>query len=437
MISPKPLTLREYESAKIGDTWDPVNRVVPGYFVAAIERLQTEQRKSIFDISRHAIQAQQFVGTVGLDGLVVDIVPKIDGDDSSARAKLVTMLAIAGLMPKIDSGIAMLLPEGTTLLDCYMSVYVQRLAIEWRKGHILDYQRIEGNRTCLKGKLLFPAHVRRNLLHPERFYVRCDEFTENVEISRLLKAGIHVCRRQSVRSDTQRKALELLADFEGVQDTCFNCQDLDQITVDRKTQRFGPLVELARMFLTGQVPDRPGQGQTYSLVFDMNVVFERYIGQLLTTIVCPTKRSARLKLSNRHLLLQGKKPSFNLQPDVGIFEKKKLVCLLDTKWKILDMSKPHANVSERDVYQMYAYAKEYHCPSVILLYPQCEGLPQLVATYQHFPGDETSSRLNVFTVDIRKPPHGYGEDSVCCQLRKVLANAVSRVNNETLSDRWE
>ena len=39
--------------------------------------------------------------------------------------------------------------------------------------------------------------------------------------------------------------------------------------------------------------------------------------------------------------------------------------MIDTKWKRLDMSRPHENVSQSDVYQMYAYGKEYDLPKVI------------------------------------------------------------------------
>ena len=418
------LTLREYEPAQIGQSWDPSNRIVPAHFVASLERLQADQRRDIFTISRHSIKAQQFVGTVGLNGLAIDILPKTDQAEDATRANLIRMLSVAGLVPEIESGIAKLLPAAPTLLDSFMSLYVRRLAFEWRRGRIMDYQRKAANRACLKGKLLFPLHLKHNVLHPERFFTRVDEFTEDVPVSRMLKAALHVCRRQSVNHEIRREAVELLADFEGVADTCFSVDDLDRTHVDRKALRFEPLANLARMFLSGQVPDRPGQGHTYSLVFDMNVVFERYIGRLLKDVVCPPRWAAHLQVSDRHLLLRGTKACFLLQPDVGVYEKGNLVCLLDTKWKRLDPNRPHNGVGQDDIYQMYAYAKEYRCSQVILLYPHAEGLGRQVASYRHFPGSVGCSRLDISTVNIGRAPYGYEADSVRQQLREILTASL-------------
>ncbi len=44
---------------------------------------------------------------------------------------------------------------------------------------------------------------------------------------------------------------------------------------------------------------------------------------------------------------------------------------MDTKWKRL-IDDPYANygIAQSDMYQMYAYAKEYETPEIYLLYPR-------------------------------------------------------------------
>lgn len=83
-----------------------------------------------------------------------------------------------------------------------------------------------------------------------------------------------------------------------------------------------------------------------------------------------------------------------------------MLCLVDTKWKRLDPAKPHGNVSQSDVYQAYAYGKEYRSPRVILLYPRWGALPSVQARYAHprHTGDEPRE-VWIATVDVSQPLH--------------------------------
>jgi len=124
------LTLREYEPAAIGEVWDPDRKTVPSRLVSELERLQGISGKEIFALSRRTIKAQQYVGTVGLNGYTIDILPKVDQDDAATRANLMQMLQVAGLVPSVAAGVAGLDASGPTLIDAFMHLYVQRLALE-------------------------------------------------------------------------------------------------------------------------------------------------------------------------------------------------------------------------------------------------------------------------------------------------------------------
>jgi len=229
-----------------------------------------------------------------------------------------------------------------------------------------------------------------------------------------------VCRHHAVAESTRRSAVDLLAEFEGISDVAFTAGELDMIAFDRRTARFGPLITLAKLLLVGSVPDRPGQGATYGLVFDMNVVFERYIGIQLRRVLSSPARTVRLQVSGRCLLRRGQQRRFRLKPDVAVHEGGDLVCLLDTKWKQLNSHRPHDGVSQSDMYQMYAYGKEYDCTVVILLYPQTDKYSRHVATYQHNPGEPGSPRIEVCTVDVRRLTAAGAGVPVQTQLRELV-----------------
>ncbi len=194
----------------------------------------------------------------------------------------------------------------------------------------------------------------------------------------------------------------LLAEFDEVSNHIFSDADMDAIKPDRRIARFDSLLTLAKWFVRGQVPDRPGGAATYSLLFDMNVIFESYIGCLLRRACSPPYR-VRLQVTGRSLVLRDGKRKFLLRPDAAVRRGRQIAILIDTKWKLLDPAKLHEGVRQSDMYQAYAYAREFDCPCVILLYPRCGALGLRVADYRLQSCDDSSPRIEIKTVDITQP----------------------------------
>lgn len=398
------LRLREYESAAIGAEWDAAKKVVPPPVVSELDRLQAEHRAEYLLISRRKIKAQNFVGVIGVGQRSIEILPKTDEADDRARRRLIDMMSIAGLLPALESGIADLAVSVPCLLDVFMQAYIRQLTLEWRRGRISGYRKTDENRTWLKGKLLFHEQIHRNHLRPERFFTRSDQFIPDVSASQLLKAGLNICRRYGIADATRRGATTLLAEFEGVSDHSFTDAEMNAIEPDRQIARFGPLLTLAKRFVRGCVPDRPGGAATYSLLFDMNEVFERYIGRMLQ-VACPAPYRVQLQATGRSLVVRDGKQRFLLRPDAAIRHGKSFAILVDTKWKLLDAAKTHEGVRQSDMYQAYAYAREFDCPCVILLFPQFGGVGPRVAVYRLQPADDTGPRIEISTVDVTKTPN--------------------------------
>lgn len=410
------LALREYERAAIGDRWDPERRVVTSRTAAAMEALQANQRAEIVSIGRRAIQAQQWVGTVGLGEHALELLPKIDRSDAPAvRQRLMSMLEVGGLVPHLESGEAAIAASRETLLDSYLDLYIRRLAREWHRGPIRDYRRETREREYLRGKLKVAEQVRASVRRPHRFVTSADELTLDAPLSRLLKTALVLCHRHAVSQSVRQEARMLLGDFNAVQELAPNRDDPEAIRCDRRQARFESLAALARLLLRCRAPDRPGADRTFSLVFDMNVVFERFIAAEVARVCSGLGLIAAAQESRRSLLLQSGRPKFALRPDILISQRGQLQCVIDTKWKRLDRSLPHAGVSQADMYQMYAYGKEYRCVRVVVLYPRHGDLPAHVASYQHMPGDASSPVIEVRTIEI-----GAERPAILRELRSIL-----------------
>lgn len=413
------LRLREYESASIGPVWDATRKVIPPGVVAEIERLQAELGAGYLEVSRRYVKAQNYVGVIGVGDRCIEVLPKTDDTDDAARRRLLEMMSLGGTLPHLEVGIADLAESAPCLLDVFMQAFTRQLALEWRRGRICSYQKTDENRTHLRGKLLFHQQLCSNRNRPERFFTRADQFITDVPPSRLLKCGLDVCLLHGMADKTRRTANTLIAEFEDVSSWGFTDVELDAIEPDRRIERFAPLLTMAKHLVRGRVADRPGGAATFSLMFDMNEVFEKFVGCLLRS-ACPVPYRAYLQSSGRSLAVRDGKPKFQLRPDVVVRHGPHFSLLVDTKWKLLDATKSHEGVRQSDMYQAYAYAREFTCPHVILLYPRFGDLGGEVATYQLSPGEESSSRITIRTVDVAQPAK-----IVRAELQLLVAEALS------------
>ena len=156
-------------------------------------------------------------------------------------------------------------------------------------------------------------------------------------------------------------------------------------------------------------------------MFDMNVVFERFVGQLFRRYACPVGHTVHLQDGSVSLLARHGNPCFSLRPDVMVRHGEGAVtCVVDTKWKRLDTGKAHRGLEADDVYQMYAYGKGLPATLVILLFPRLPGLQQMVDDYRHLLNMD--SRILVRTVDVSRPTQ-----LVVQELRQIISEAVGPV----------
>ena len=149
--------------------------------------------------------------------------------------------------------------------------------------------------------------------------------------------------------------------------------------------RFEDIHAFARMLIEGQAADaRAGDVETFSLLFDMDQVFERYIAAFLATHVIPRVAGASLfpqAKGHRFSLYRDRDGAacedvLRLAPDLlftldGPGGRRTLI--IDTKWKRLS-DKRAARPSNADLYQLYAYMNRYDCDRAFLLYPHTDGV---------------------------------------------------------------
>ena len=184
-----------------------------------------------------------------------------------------------------------------------------------------------------------------------------------------------------------------------------NVEDLRVIPITRLNQRFEPLLNLARLFLENEsLQLSSGNFQTFAFALDMNKLFEEFV---INFIDRHRREILPNHLQDCELLPQSvgavrylakncnQAPVFQLKPDLVIRQSFHFPLIMDTKYKRLKEGDRKLGVSQADFYQMYAYAKRYKCPNVLLIYPQVVGMSELKAKFEIEGGTITAATIDL------------------------------------------
>lgn len=363
------------------------------------------------------IQASQYVGVVRLRNRTIQILPKIYRSDEDAdeqqRAKeatrnLLYMLELAGLLPVREHALAPLLRFGDDWFEILTRLFASHLLEEWQRGAYRTYHMVEDELPVLKGKWRITAQLKR----PERrhiFSVAYDEFTADNHLNRIFRFVVERLWRLTRNSGNRQQLGELRQWMDEVELLpSVTVADANSSQLTRLNQRFAPLLNLARLFLDGgTLQMTAGDLSTFAFIFDMNQLFEMFIGSFIrryrNEILDDQLADCELLMQSRgaklFLARYKQRGIVQLIPDLTCRHGAKFSMLIDTKYKRLDRHDRKLGISQPDFYQMHAYAHRYECPRVILLYPQTVDMPEPLM--RSFVIERTNEVIEAATVDLR------------------------------------
>lgn len=372
------LTLREHETFAIGETFSCAGRKsVTHAQVDALERLSQRLKAAKGGLFTHAnrttLKARQYVGVVQLGAEAIEIIPKIDGlDEQNTRTNLFRILARTRRLEIHEADIARLAAQNLNILEIYIRLFCDKLFAEVHRGLISRYERHTDNLPALRGKLLTGLQATLNAFQPERFRCEFDEFTVDTPLNRVLKATVRFLRRVTRHGDNARRLAELDFALDGVSDVPAAALEWHRLHFDRANRRYASLVAMARLILQNRTQDvTAGCLEGFSLLFDMNELFEEYIGEVARAVFTPLGWQVALQGPTRYLLQDRESGAqvFQTQPDITGSRNGKPMWIVDTKWKRLKEEDRNQGIAQADVYQMLGYAHRYGVRDVFLLYP--------------------------------------------------------------------
>lgn len=343
----------------------------------ALAKLNQFHNNQYFTLIYKGVRFSQYVGVVQIDGLTIEILPKIDGGESNEslwQNVLVNMLCVTKRLKVNKVGQANVSKQQIHLLDIYFEWFLNEIQLLIRQGLIKQYRKNTDNVKALKGKLEFAVHINKNLIHKERFYTSHQVYDQNHQIHQILVIALHIIGQFSSGTYLYSKYKRVRADFPEVSKIVVNSETFKRLTNSRKTQPYRTALEIARLIILNFAPNvSSGKENMLALLFNMNDLWEEFV-------------LIKLKgVSNEGIEVKGQesKPFWNgisIRPDIVINIANKTY-VIDTKWKNIGSGKP----STHDLRQMYVYNEYWTSFKALLLYPSLETVePKFIA----FEGDE-------------------------------------------------
>ena len=328
------------------------------------------------------LRARQMVGVIAANGCSLEVLPKVDPDGAeegaaTVRERLVHMLDVALGLDLSVGEVTTLAHRADSLLEVFIALFADRLMAEVRRGLPRQFRAREDDLRALRGRLDVVRQFTVHAVQPDRLACRFDDLDADLPLMQIMKACVLVLGRHARSAASQRKLAELRLLLGDVSDVPRRSLPWRQVQIDRTSRRWRTLLDLARLLLGGRWQETHSDERSpdgITLLFPMNDLFERYVAVQLRRALAATEFEVVAQGGFRYCLgpWRADGPAIGdthqTRPDILVKRGDRVVAVLDTKWKHLGKG-----VSNADVYQMMAYARLYHCNSLILLYPAVPG----------------------------------------------------------------
>lgn len=370
------------------------------------------KHRPILQLRNDTLRARNYVGIITTKkGTVLEILPKIDlssADDNKKTKKIfLTMLrtwrGLSEAQFNINSNISAL--HRFNMLEVFVRLFLENLVVLIQRGMARHYVPVEDNLSCLKGRILFPQHIRANSTNHARFYVRYDEFSANRPANRLIHSTIHKLIPLARQPENQQLLHQLGICFSDIPLSEQWYRDWDRHSVDRSMQHYHAVMQWVGLFLFGSgLTTFAGEHLNQSLLFPMEEIFEDFV----TYHFRRNQHEFGVKAQGPQeplALLEGKNEAFYMKPDISLTSNEnpnKVIHILDTKWKRIEAqdNDPKRGINQADMYQLYSYGKKYGCKRIALIYPRTNEFK----AHFHYHLDENLNLL-CFPFDLTKPEY--------------------------------
>jgi 5-methylcytosine-specific restriction enzyme subunit McrC len=368
------LRVFEYQTVRVSD-----RPCEPGAMVTisdaqfdALVRFNDAHGRRFFRVGHRSITFCQYVGYLQVGTLAIEILPKADrrgrdtADSAAWRDFLLEMLRVAREVDLHAPDAAFQTTERSSLLELVVAHFLRETETLVRQGLARSYHEEEANCPMLRGRLLFQEHARHNLARADRCYVRFTTYDRDIVPNQILRTVLDVVCNAPVSAVLRNRVAACLSSLEHVRALQVRPGLFDKLQLGRTTERYRKALALGQLILECLAPAlSAGRTPVFALLFDINILWERYIAALFRKAGLTDLSVA---VQDQHEFWQeGSRRARRLRPDIVIRRSSDaaVVAIIDTKWKVLEAVGP----GDEDLQQMFAYNEMFASPIAVLVYP--------------------------------------------------------------------
>ena len=424
-------TFREFQKIKDKKLYSKLKKY--------IENNNLEDGYEFFKITKDSIIPQNFVGTIPLDDIQIEILPKIplvENDIEAEKNRFLEILENINYFKAKFLNNSKIAITDTSILEIFIHLFIKEVEEIIEKGLLYRYINKSENINIFKGKLDISNHIRYNFLHKEKFFMKFDEFSINSLENSIIKLTIQKLKKISVNSKNKDNLNKISHHLESISILPNSIESLKYITFDRTNDYYKNAIQWAKIFLNNQSSSifSITNGEVATMLFPMETIFENYIGNKLISIIKEKSyEDLIIKVQDNSCsvfsttTLNDTKINniFKIKPDIIIKNKNsKEIFILDTKWKILNKLDNKFKISTEDIYQILSYVKiysnkykdTYTCEKAYLIYPSTNITPNNFSAKDKLIFKTDNFELNIYFIDLTS------EDSTEKNLIEILNN---------------
>jgi len=333
-----------------------------------------------FELNFEGVKPKNSCGFIKINDENYFIIPKISMNDDTNLNIFIYMLLYANDIKVKNEDISNLQNIQYNFLKIFIKFFSDTLFEELKKGVNKTYISKEENLKVLKGKYLIKENF-TNFYH-QNIYCQYDEFSMNNELNQFFFYVIKIFKRYSNTANLFR--------CESIFDEVEYCHmDINRIKIkfDRLNYRFKKSFDIAMLILKSlSTQVNNSKNQSFSFLFDMSEVFEKFIGNLYKKIDSSTKLQNVKYYGN-----------LKLKPDIVTNSM-----IIDTKYKLV---KNKDDLKTHDKYQMFTYGINFGKRETMLLYPK--HIVDLDEEPLKLGKNENLVRLKMRSIDLKCDDEGF------------------------------
>lgn len=429
-------TFREFQKIKDKKLYSKLKKY--------IENNNLEDGYEFFKITKDSIIPQNFVGTIPLDDIQIEILPKIplvENDIEAEKNRFLEILENINYFKAKFLNNSKIAITDTSILEIFIHLFIKEVEEIIEKGLLYRYINKSENINIFKGKLDISNHIRYNFLHKEKFFMKFDEFSINSLENSIIKLTIQKLKKISVNSKNKDNLNKISHHLESISILPNSIESLKYITFDRTNDYYKNAIQWAKIFLNNQSSSifSITNGEVATMLFPMETIFENYIGNKLISIIkeksyedliIKVQDNSCSVFSTTTLNDTEINNIFKIKPDIIIKNKNsKEIFILDTKWKILNKLDNKFKISTEDIYQILSYVKiysnkykdTYTCEKAYLIYPSTNITSNNFSAKDKLIFKTDNFELNICFIDLTS------EDSTEKNLIEILNNFLKNI----------